>query len=585
MIRLFERFSSVRNVSRRNASCYQIPMHPIDSYAREVISGYLPAGKYHRLACVRHEADRRREGTAAFPYILDIDRAERFYRFAEQLKHYKGEWAGKRIALQPYQRFRLGSIFGWRHMATGLRRFRTAYNEIPRKNGKSLEAAVVALYVTFFDGEPGAEGYCIATKREQAKIVFDDAKRLVLASPELCDRLTPLMVNIHRRSNASKLEPLGADRDSTDGLNPNLIINDEFHAQKNRGMLDVMETATGARRQPLNFQITTAGADIFTPCGDQHDYACKILDGFLSDETFFAFIAHMDPGDDWTDESTWRKANPNYGISVKPADLHALVAKAIAMPAAAAAFQQKRLNVWVSTDAPWLSIDGWRRGQTVWDPASMAGERCYIGVDLSSKIDLTAVVAMFPPTDTRRSWRLLAWTLTPGDTLDTRAHRDRAPYRQWQKAGYLLANIGNQIDQDEVLRIIREARATYDVQQVGVDPWNTGNIGKVLAAEGLEVIDVPQTIQQMSQPAKEFEADVLDGLVDAGGNPLLAWSIANVVVARDGKDNIYPVKKRSRGRIDPVIAALIARKLATLEPEPVAPPPTYQILVLGGSTP
>lgn len=558
-------------------------MHIIDAYARAVVDGAVPAGKYHRLSCARHLRDIARQATPGFPYSLDYERADRFFRFAERLKHYKGEWSGQYIRLEPYQKFRLGSIFGWRHVDTNLRRFRTAYNEIPRKNGKSLEAAIVALYVTFFDGEPGAEGYCFANKRDQAKIVFKDCKQLVQSSPELSARLTVLMANIHRDTTASKLEPLGADRDSSDGLNPNLIINDEFHAQKNRGMLDVMETATGARQQPLNFQITTAGADPFTPCGDQHDYACKILDGILADETFFAFIAHMDEGDDWTAESTWRKANPNYGVSVKPDDLRALVTKAIAMPAAAAAFQQKRLNQWVNTDAPWLSLEGWRRGQSQWEAESLRGQRCYLGIDLSSKIDLTAVVAMFPPTDTRDRWRLLAWTLTPAETVDARAHRDRAPYRTWINAGYLSTCAGNQIDQDRVVEIVRGAKALFDVQQIGVDPWNSANIAKDLTAEGFEVIDIPQTIQQMSQPSKEFEADVLDGLVDAGHNPLVQWCIANVVVQRDNKDNIYPIKKRSRGRIDPVIAALIARKLASIEPEPVAEPPKYQIFVFGGA--
>ena len=157
-------------------------MHPIDSYARAVAARGLPAGRYHRLACVRHLRDRVREGTTDFPYVLDLGRADRFARFAAQLRHYKGEWAGQFVVLQPHQLFRLGSFFGWVHRASGLRRFRTAYNEIPRKNGKSLEAAIVALYATFFDGEPGAEGYCIATKREQAKIVFGDCKKLVQSS-------------------------------------------------------------------------------------------------------------------------------------------------------------------------------------------------------------------------------------------------------------------------------------------------------------------------------------------------------------------------------------------------------------------
>ena len=560
--------------------------HVIDSYAQAVARGTVPAGTYHRRACERHLRDRAREGTRAFPYRCEIARAERFFRFAQALRHYKGEWAGQFIVLEPHQKFRLGSLFAWVHADDPTRRrFRTAYNEMPRKNGKSLEAAIVALYVTFFDGEPGAEGYCIATKRDQAKIVFNDCKKLVQSSG-LRSRITVLMANLHRDDTTSKLEPLGADYDSTDGLNPNLIINDEFHAQKDRAMIDVMETATGSRRNPINFQITTAGNDPVSPCGDQHDYACRILDRVLDDETFFAFIAHADvedkarqiPEDDWLDERTWQKANPNYGVSVKPDDLRALATKARHMPGAAAAFKQKRLNLWVNAIAPWLSIDGWRLGQRTWTAEEMRGQVCWIGIDMSSKIDLTAVVCVFPPTETRASWRFLLWCLTPADTLEERARRDRAPYLTWVKDGYLHTNPGNRIDQSRVRAAVAAFADLFTVEGVGIDPWNSGNLVIELEDDGHTVVEVPQTMNQMSAPAKDFEADVLDSLADAGGNPLFAWCVSNVVVQRDGKDNIYPIKKKSRGRIDPVIAALMGRKLAAGPPDEPAEDPVVVVV-------
>jgi len=536
----------------------------IDRYARAVARGRVLAGRYHRLACKRHLRDRRREGTRAFPYVFDYERAERFFRFAENLRHYKGEWAGQLVVLQPHQKFRLGSIFAWVHRETGLRRFRHVYFEIPRKNGKSFEAAIVALYVTFFDGEPGAEGFVIATKREQAKIVFNNCKQLVMQSG-LRSRISVLTANLHRDLNASKLEPLGADKDSTDGLNPNLVIIDEAHAMKHRGLIDVMETATGARRNPMIFWITTAGNDPVTPCGDQHDYGCKILDRVLTDEACLVFIAHAEPTDPPFAVRTWRKANPNYGISVRPDDLKALAMKARHMPPAAAAFKQKRLNLWVNAAVPWLSLDGWRRGQSAWHPHDMRGRRCWLGIDMSSKIDLTAVAAVFPPETEEERWRLLVWTLTPADTLEERAHRDRAPYLQWVTRGYLQTNPGNRIDQDVVLALVQAAGALFDVQQVGLDPWNAGNLVKDLQDESFDVIEIDQNMRQMSTPSKDFEAEVLDGRIDGGGNELMTWAVSNAVVQRDNKDNIYPIKKRSRGRIDPLIAALLAYKLATLE--------------------
>ncbi len=555
--------------------------NPVDAYARAVVSGRVPAGKYHHLACARHLRDRSHEGTPAFPYRFDLAKAQRFFRFASKLKHYKGEWAGQFIVLQPHQLFRRGSLAGWVHVETGLRRFRTAYDEVPRKNGKTLELAIVVLYFTFYDNEPGAEGYCLATTRYQAGFVFRDAKKLIRSSG-LKTRLTVMAKNIHRVDTDSKLEPLGAD--PVDGLNPSVIGIDELHKWKTRDRMDVMETATGSRRQPVTAQITTAGDDIVSVCGDQHDYACKILDQVLVDDTFFAFIAHADigiagiPDDDWTLESTAIKANPNYDVSVKPADLRALVTKALHMPGAAAAYQQDHLDVWVNTDAPWLALDGWKRGQSTGDDTwlleELRGQPCVAAIDLSSKIDLAALAFLFPPTETRTRWRYVVRCFTPADTLVARARRDRAPYLQWTETlipgspwPILSTNPGNKLDQDVIRVAVNEAKTVFgfNIQLVGFDPWNAGDLEQDLAADGFQVLEVPQTIKHMSLPSKEFEADVLDGLVDAAGNPLLAWMASNVVVYRDGPDNIKPVKKKSRGRIDGIVAAIMCRKLATLD--------------------
>jgi len=566
-------------------------VNEIDRYADAVASGAIASGVYHRLSCDRHIRDRARERSPEFPYYFDLAQAERFFLFASKLKHYKGEWAGQSIDLQPFQRFRLGSIFGWRHVDTGRRRFRTAYNEIPRKNGKSLEAAIVALYVTFFDGEAGAEGYCVATKREQARVVFDDAKQLVKASG-LRHRIAGSEHkhgNLYREDTASKLQPLGADSDGTDGLNPSLLINDEFHAQKDRGLLDVLETATGARAEPLNFQITTAGSDMVTPCGDQHDYACKILKGVLADETFFAFIAHADDGDDWLDESTWRKANPNYGVSVKPDDLRALATKAAHMPAAAAAFKQKRLNCWVNAAAPWLSLDGWARGQSApsgWTLDDLKHTPCYVGIDLASKLDLCALVALFPPTKTCDRWRVVPSIWTPGDGVVDRARRDRAPYDLWTASGALLTTPGPRIDHAVIRPALVALRARFDVETIGFDPWHADKlIDELVTLDGFapeQVVAVPQTYAGMSHAAQLFEAEVVDGKVDARGHPVMAWAASNAVVQRDGKDNIYPVKKLSRGRIDPIVATIIARALAAKAA--ASAPPQYQLFVFGGGS-
>lgn len=545
----------------------------VDAYARDVVEGRIPAGKYHRLSCARHLSDRAREATDAFPYRFDVARAERLYKFTEKLKHYKGSWAGQFIRLEPWQKFILGSFIGWVHVGTGLRRFRTAFHEIPRKNGKTLIAAVVLLYLTFFDGEGGAEGYSIATKRDQAKIVFNDARRLVLSSG-LKERIKVQVANLHHEGSSSKLEALGADHDSTDGLNPNAVVVDEMHAMKDRGLIDVMETATGARLQPAIYQITTFGSNPVSPWGDQHDYAMKILDGTLVDESFFAFSAHADIGDDWTSQETARKANPNYGVSVQPDDLIGKVVKAKGIPAAAATYKQKHLNLLTSSAVACLSVDGWRMGQRARTPGldvpSLRGRPCYAGIDLASKIDLCALSLVFPPTPDDPRWQWVQQIWTPEDTIKDRAHRDRVPYDLWAEQGWLTTTPGTRIDHGRVITAILAARALYDLQCVGFDPWHADKlIDDLVHIHGFDLeqaIEIPQTYRGMSSACLRVQADILAGEIDAGGCPVTARAVSNAVANVDGKDNLMFAKGKSTGRIDPLIAGTIGVALFLHQP-------------------
>jgi len=566
----------------------------VDVYALDVVAGRVPAGKYHRLACVRHLKDREREDTPGFPYHFDWTQAARFLAFSRCLKHYKGrQFAGKQFEPSDCQVFRLGSIFGWRHTGTGYRRFTTAYNELPRKNGKTFEAAAVALYATFFEGESGAEGYTVATKRDQARRVFDDAKKMVKSSG-LTSRIKASASNLHREETSQKLEPLGADADSTDGLNPHFIGTDELHAFKVRDLLDVMESATGSRVNPLHFQITTAGDDLVSPCGDQHTYACQILDGVLEDDpstlSFFCFIAHADEQDDPWDEVTWQKANPHWGISVEPDDMRKLAAKAMKMPSAAAEFKQKRLNLWVNATAPCLSVEGWRHGQSAVARAvfeeSLRGQPCWVGIDLASKIDLCSLSLVFPPTKERLKWAVIQRLWTPADTLQDRAHRDRAPYPVWVDQGWLQTTPGVRIDHNELIVALRQLRQVYQIQVIGFDPWHADKVIEDIKKEPWlsnpdeTVLEVPQNPASLSSACLRLQADILAGEVDANACPVTSWSVSNTAGYMDGKDNLMFVKKKSRGRIDPVISMAIG--LALWLKKPPAVEPTYTIAVFGG---
>jgi phage terminase large subunit-like protein len=339
----------------------------------------------------------------------------------------------------------------------------------------------------------------------------------------------------------------------------------------------VLETATGARAQPIIYKITTAGDDLNSPCGDEHKYACAVLDGSLVDESYFAFIAHADVGDDWTSADTARKANPNFGVSVNPADLAAKVVKARGMPAAKATYQQKHLNLWVNVSQPWLDLDGWRRGQSKpgdWSLAELAGRPCLVGVDLSAKLDLTALVALFPPV-ADEPWRVVRYVWTPADTMADRAHRDRAPYPYWIERGYLRTTPGTRVDHQVIRDALAELRAVVDIRAVGFDPWHADQlIVQLTQTDGFatdQVVEVAQTYKGMSSGASALEAAVLAGQVDTQNDPLMEWAAGNAVVQRDGKDNIFPIKKRSRGRIDPIMALTVAWSIALRTTEPSVP--------------
>jgi phage terminase large subunit-like protein len=403
-------------------------------------------------------------------------------------------------------------------------------------------------------------------------LVFNDARKLVLSSG-LKDRIRAYVASLTRDDTASKAQPLGADHDSTDGLNPNVVIVDEMHAMKDRGMLDVMETATGARQQPVIYIITTFGSDPVSPWGDQHDYATKILEGIFTDESFFYFAAHADPEDDWASPETARKANPNYGVSVNPEDLAAKVLKAQGIPSAAATYKQKHLNLLVNANNPCLSVEGWKAGQSDWDEDEMLHQPCFVGVDLASQIDLCALTYLFPPSPERATWRLIQRLWTPADTLKDRAHRDRAPYLDWVGQGWLNAEPGTALDHDAVRREILRGRDRFAIRQIGFDPWHADQpIQRLVSEDGFtaeQVIEVRQTYAGMSAACLKMQAEILSGHVDARRCPVTSWSVSNVVDQRDGKDNCMFVKGRSRGRIDPVISATIAMALALLQPVPL----------------
>jgi phage terminase large subunit-like protein len=552
------------------------PATVANRYARSVVAGKIPACKWVKLACTRHLADLERAKDAAFPYRFDRKRAGRVCRFVELLPHIKGDWAkrGETLRLEPWQTFILASAFGWLRKADGLRRFRTVYLEIPRKNAKSTLSSAVALYMLALDGEAGADCYSAATKRDQAKIVFGDARLMALRSAEFRLRYgIEVFANaIAQPRSGSRLAPLDAEAKTQDGLNVHFVCNDELHAHRTRALYDVLETATGARSQPLIWNITTAGSDRSGICYELRNYLTKVLDGVFVDETVFGVIYTIDDGDDWLDPAAWAKANPNLGVSVMPDDMQRLADKARQQPSARNPFLTKRLDVWVNADQAWMDMRAWDacadRALRIED---FTGDECWIGLDFAQRTDVAAKVLLFRRGD---HYYAFGHYYVPEARLTDGANDQ---YAGWARSGWLTATDGEVIDLDYLERdIVGDARRPGDidrfaVREIAFDPWQASLIVPHLQATGVPCVEVRPTVANFSEAMKELEALVLQGRFHHPADPVLTWMISNVVCHHDARDNIYPRKERPENKIDGAIALIMALGRASASgPPPVA---------------
>lgn len=537
--------------------------HPAERYIDNVIRGKVVACRWVRLFCERHKRDLR-TGRRRGLYF-DREAAQHALDFFAYLHHSKGRWAGTIVQLEPWQQALIWVLFGWHRRKGNVRRFRTAYIEIARKNGKSLLASAIALYMLIGDREAGAEVYSAATKKDQAKITFDEAKRMVRASPFLRQHITPHKDRLFIKwDEASKYEPVGRDSDTMDGLNVHCAIVDELHAHRTSETWDVLETGTGARLQPLMFGISTAGFNQSSFCYEQRKYACQVLDGVVENDAFFACVFTLDEGDDYWDERNWIKSNPNLGVSVELDELRQTALKARSMASALTSFLTKRLNIWTRAAQQWIHPDKWRACGGTFDPATLAGRACYAGLDLSDTTDITAFVLVFPPTDADPVWRVLPRFWIPDAAMHERSQRDQVPYAAWVRAGYIEAIPGEVIDYEFVCAQIDRDAQTYDLREVGFDRWGAAAIYVWFANRGMTVVQIGQGYVSLSAPAKEMEKLILSGKLAHGDNPVLTWMMYNTVITRDPAGNIKPNKKASSEKIDGVVALVMALARGTL---------------------
>ena len=522
-----------------------------NEYIEQVLSGEIQACRWVRLAC-----QRQRDDLASPPawYHFDDDRAARVCRFIERLPHIKGEWAGQPLTLQPWQVFILTTAFGWVD-AAGHRRFKTVYIEVPRKNGKSALSSGVALYMLAADGEGGAEVYSAATTRDQARIVWDDAKRMVERSEGLRGIGVAASAHaVHVLRTASTFKALSRDQGGNlDGLNVHCAVVDELHAHKTRDVWDVLETATGARRQPMLWAITTAGFNRSGVCFEVRTYVQKILTGAAQDAEFFGCIWTIDDDDVWHDPASWQKANPNWGVSVKPEDIARKARKALEMSAATNNFLTKHLNVWVNADTAWMDMIKWRACEDdMLTLDEFEGCPAWIGIDLASKIDLAAVSIVCERAG-------ILYTFGRHYLNEDAAEDGRnSQYSGWASDGLLTVTPGNVTDYGQIEEDICELVRRFNVRAVGYDPWQATYIASRLADRGVPMVEVRQTVQNLSEPMKYLQAMVYSGKLRHNGDPVMTWMVSNVVAHLDAKENIYPRKMQPDNKIDGVVALIIA---------------------------
>ncbi|MFP4539131.1 MAG: terminase large subunit [Dichotomicrobium sp.] len=506
-------------------------------------------------------------------FTFDRERAKRAVDFFPRyLKLTKGEWARRPFVLSDWQAERIiAPVFGWLRDDDGTRRYREVIIWVPRKNGKTELMGGVAVLHAVGDGEQGGEGYAIATKRDQAQIVFDVATEMLRLSPELVDQCG---IELFKRAiwvgvNGFAFRPLSGIPTGEHGKGAHFVIGDEVHEWRDDRLHQFLRQGMGARRQPLDWQISTAG--LTGGYGEERWHESEQIEAGIIDAPSTLVVRYKaDADDDPFDLDTWRKANPNYGVSLSESYVEAEIDRARRSPRALADVKRYHLNIWVGQLDRWLPAERWR--ECGGDPArtarwrdfedELAGRTCYGGVDLSATNDITALAWAFPPVGADRKWRVLVrmWLPKGRDerALFDKIRAERAPYDTWAEQGALRLTSDDAIDREAIKHQILEDCERFDVQSIGADPWNMRDLAEELRSEHeVPIAYVGQGVK-LSSPAKMLERLVLRTELDHGGHPVLAWMADNIVVHQTAEGNIKPDKRNSKQKIDGIVAIIIA---------------------------
>ena len=499
-------------------------------------------------------------------YYYDKQAAERAVEFFPQcLVHVKGENANKPFHLQPWQQDILRTVFGWKR-PDGTRKYHKVYCEIPRKNGKSTFAAGIAIYLLLCDKEPGAEVYSAASTRDQSSLVYGMAASMLRASSTLSKHVTirdSVKRILHKKSD-SFYRAISADAEGAHGFNAHGIIFDEVHTQPTRDLWDVLDTSTGARRQPLTFAITTAGHDRDSICWELHQYAAAVRDGQIKDDAFYPVLFCADFEDDWRDERVWEKANPCLDISLSRDYLREQCKRAEEQPSFENTFRRLHLNQWTEQENRIIPMHAWDKCKQEFKPEDYYGRRCYAGLDLSSTRDVTAFSLVFPEDD--GGVTVLPWFWIPEENVDARSGQDQRQIRNYAAQGHVEMTSGNEIDvlylADRIVQICQD----YDVGHIGYDPWNSTGVVQLIQDKGIPdhvLLKMPQSFGTYNEPFKKMLSLLGSGKFHHNGNSVLRWMAGNVAAKEDPSGNIRPDKGKSADKIDGICATLMGMALAS----------------------
>lgn len=568
-------------------------MTEYNRYIKDVISGKVIVCKYVRQAVERQIADLKASKQKDFPYYFDEEEAHRWISFIKMLRHTRGKWDGELFKVQDFQAFRWAVLFGWKRKNDSRRRFRRAYIEVAKKQGKTEEAGAIILAALVIDDERTPQNICAANSRDQAGEVFETAKkmaeRLMQDSEFIKNRLRIYAQSIENRDNGGFIKKVSTEASNTEGKHTHFAVIDEVHLFPNTLTIDSIQSGMAARDQPLSYMITTAGFNIHGPCYKIRENALMVLSGMKTDDTFFAIINTLDDGDDWNDRTTWIKANPQIGITPSWEFLEAEYVDAVNLGGEKeVSFKTKHLNMWVGSSVTWISDEIWQACPSVINEDDLVNRDCYAGLDFASVADFTAVCLLFPPEDEDEGEYILKWFFwIPEDVLKIKS-RDFPDILNWivkkvkNDDGELVmptvehatadrcifVTPGNVTDYDYLIEEMNRLRDRYNILSIGYDPHNAWQTMAKLQEEGFEMEPFRTGITNMSAPAKEFERLIKKGAVNHGGNPVMRWMMSNVLPSIELNENLRIKKMSKHQKIDGVVAAVIALGVYHSKPQP-----------------